>query len=157
MRSLSAPPRILLRSALLAACVGGCLSMLLLAPAFGATLSAQTSQTGAMQGRVSTPDGRPLANATVTVKQADGSYPRTTRTDDRGEFRINFITPGEYRAEVRLLGYGPHDRGAVLVRATEVTRLEVTMQPSATELAAVNVTASAVTIDKTTTEYSSSL
>src|SRR5690348_16909873 len=121
MRPASASHRNTTRRALLAACFALCATSALLSPGFGATVHAQTSQTGAMQGRVTAPDGRPLGNATVTVKQADGSYPRTTRTDERGEFRINFITPGAYRAEVRLLGYGPHDRAAVIVRATEVT------------------------------------
>ena len=120
-------------------------------------LTAQTTQTGAIQGHVSAGDGRGLNNATVTIKQSDGSYPRVVQTDDRGEFRINFITPGAYTAEVRLLGYRPHNVDSLRVRATETTLLNVTMQASTTELATVNVVASAVAIEKLTTEITSSL
>lgn len=118
---------------------------------------AQTTQTGVVQGRVSAADGRDLGNATVTLRQTDGSYPRTARTDGRGEFRIAFITPGAYTAEARLLGYQPYAIDSVRVRATETTRLDLTLQPAAVGLAAVNVTASPVTIDKLTTEFTSSL
>ncbi len=122
-----------------------------------ATVSAQTTQSGIVQGRISASDGKALPNATVSIKQADGSYPRSVLTDARGEYRFSFLTQGIYNAEIRLVGYRPHNTDSVRVRATEVTRLDVTLQLSSTNLATVNVTAAANAIDKITTEFTSSL
>ncbi|MEP6778791.1 MAG: carboxypeptidase-like regulatory domain-containing protein, partial [Gemmatimonadaceae bacterium] len=132
-------------------------SLLTALVADSANLHAQTGQTGIVQGRITAADGKPLPNATVSLKQADGSYPRSVITDARGEFRISFLTQGIYNAEVRLVGYRPQNTDSLRVRATEVARLDVTLQLSSTNLATVNVTAKANAIDKVTTEFTSSL
>ncbi len=121
------------------------------------TLHAQTTQTGVLQGRVTGADGQPLTAATITLRQADGSYPRTTRSDARGAVRLGFLTPGVYTIDVRLLGYRPFILDGVRVQATAMERLDVVLEATATGLAPVTVTASGVQIDRTTTEFTSSL
>ncbi len=135
-----------------------CLAIVLCAVAFPArALCAQTSQTGIVQGTVTLADGRELANATVSLRHADGSYPRETRTDERGAFRINFISPGTYEVTVRLLGFRPVVYRGIVIRAAEVQRIAVEMAPAPTELGAVTVVADPLIINMGTTEFTSSL
>ena len=54
-------------------------------------------------GRVAGPDGRPLAGATVSLWQADGTgayrqnrYRGTLRTAPDGSFRLGTVMPGQY-------------------------------------------------------------
>jgi hypothetical protein len=133
------------------------LALLAALAAAPATLKGQTSQTGILQGRVSLPSGRVIANATVALRQLDGSYPRGARSDQRGDFRINFITPGVYEVSVRLIGYQPVVYNDVVIRATEVTRLDIELTPSRTVLDALTVSAGATNINTSTTEFTTSL
>lgn len=119
--------------------------------------NAQTSQTGAVQLHIVTGAERPLADVTVQLQQADGSYPRAGRSDARGDIQFSFLQPGVYRVEARLIGFRPVTVSDVIVRATETSRLALTLQATPTELAAITVTASKVTINRTTTEFTSSL
>lgn len=134
------------------------IAFLLAALAMPALLAAQTAQTGSLQGRVQTAQGTPLQNATVRIKQADGSYPRIAQSNNRGEFRIPFVPPGTYLLDARLIGYRPLSVTDVVVKATETSFLSLRLETApATELAAITVTASSVTLDKTTTEFTSSV
>ncbi len=121
------------------------------------TLAAQTSQTGLLQGTVGVADGRPIANATIALQRADGSYSRETRSDQFGTFRVNFITPGAYNVTVRQIGYQPVIYEGVAIRAAEVQRLTAVLTPSRTELQAVTINADASAINTTTTEFTTSL
>ncbi|MEQ1692556.1 MAG: carboxypeptidase regulatory-like domain-containing protein, partial [Gemmatimonas sp.] len=112
---------------------------------------------GGVQARVSSSSGQPLGEVTVRLQQSDGSYPRASRSDGRGDVRFAFIQPGVYSLEARLIGYRPLTVSAVIVRATETTRLALVLEPSPTELTPVTVSASKVTINRTTTEFTSSL
>ena len=128
-----------------------------LAMSVSTTALAQTSQTGGVQARVVARDGRALPEVTVRLQQEDGSYPRSARSDSRGDIRFSFIQPGVYSLEARLIGYRPLTVSAVVVRATETTRLALTLEPAPTELTPVTVSASKVIINRTTTEFTSSL
>lgn len=120
-------------------------------------LRGQTAQTGSVTGYVLLSDGRPVANATVSVRQADGSYPRRTTTDDRGAFRLYFVPPGRYELTARLIGFRPVTLQGVAVRAAEARDVRVVVEPSRPELSALTVTSSPVAIHTGSTEFSSSL
>lgn len=120
-------------------------------------LKAQTSQTGILQGSVALANGRVIANASVSLRRADGSYPRTTRTDPTGEFRLNFITPGVYDVSVRLVGFQPASYEGIVIRAAEVQRISVVLSPAAAELPAVTVNARASSISTSNTEFTTTL
>ncbi len=118
---------------------------------------AQSGQTGILQGRATIPAGRVVANATVELRRADGSYPRTARTAPSGDYRINFITPGTYNVTVRLIGYQPVVYSGVVIGAAEVQTLDVVLTPSRTALDTLAITAGTSLINTSTTEFTSSI
>jgi hypothetical protein len=121
-------------------------------------LAAQTTQTGMLEGRVIFANGRAIANATVTARQSDGSFERTTRTDALGDFRLNFLTPGRYTVSVRQLGFADATVPDIAVRATDVQRITVTLVLAQAELAPVTVRATPPAPSKSnSTEFTRSL
>ncbi len=157
MLALPRPPLRHGRFAVVALPARALCALTLLVLSSASSLTAQTSQTGAVQARLSTRDGRALGEVTLRLQQADGSYPRAARSDARGDARFPFVQPGLYALEARLIGYRPLTISDVLVRATETTRLALTLEAAPTELSPVTVSASKVTINRTTTEFTSSL
>ncbi len=121
------------------------------------SLIAQTSQTGILQGSVALANGRVIANASVSLRRADGSYPRVTRSDQTGAFRLNFITPGFYELTVRQVGFQPVMYEGIAIRAAEVKRISVVLTPAPTELKGVTVSARASGISTSNTEFTSTL
>jgi len=120
-------------------------------------VAAQTSQTGILLGRVTLADGRVVANASISLRRADGSYPRSAKSDEYGEFRINFLTPGTYTVSARLIGYQSAMYEGIAVRASDVQRLTVVLSPATTTLESLTVRAGVATINTSSTEFTSTL
>jgi hypothetical protein len=53
--------------------------------------------TGAITGRVVNSDGEPVENAAVEVEMGPYGRGPSSRTDEKGQFRIGGLTPGRYR------------------------------------------------------------
>lgn len=108
-------------------------------------------------GRVSLADGRVVANATISLNRADGSYPRSVKSDEYGDFRVNFLAPGTYNVSARLVGYRPVTYEGLAVRASDVQRLTIVLSPTTTTLDSVTVRAGVASINTSTTEFTSTL
>jgi len=81
----------------------------------------QSSVYGAIQGKVTTPEGEPLPGVEVTIsspKLIGG--PQSVITDSDGKFRFVALPPGTYIAEAKLQGFNPQERGdlRLIVQAT---------------------------------------
>jgi hypothetical protein len=107
------------------------------------TASAQVgSTTDIVMGRVTTPEGTPLAGARVSVTSAETQITRTKVTDADGRYSILFPDGGgTYRVQVTSIGYAP--QAFNLVRQADEDRLvrDVTMGRNATVLQSVQVRA----------------
>ena len=121
------------------------------------SLVAQSSQSGTVHVRVTARDGHLLPEITIRVKQPDGSFARASTSDARGDARFAFMQPGIYTIEARGVGYRQVTVSEVVVRATETSTLSLVLEVARTELAPITVTASTVTINTTSTEFTSSL
>jgi hypothetical protein len=100
--------------------------------------AAQTS--GGLAGRIT--DARtetPLAGARVVVLNAQ----RESVSDTAGLYRIRDVRAGWHRVRVLRIGYRPVGHDSVLVRAGEVTTLDVALTPARglDTLAAIDITA----------------
>lgn len=111
-----------------------------LAFASAVPIAAQTPQTGALQGRITLANGRAVANASVTVRQADGAYPRTVRSDPSGAYRIPFLSPGRYDVQVRQVGFRDATFRGVAIGVAELVSLDITLDRARDTLPAVIIT-----------------
>jgi iron complex outermembrane receptor protein len=120
--------------------VGMTLALSICLSALALNASATTTPRSAiwtLSGRVSDPGGRPIAQAIVRLIELQ----RTATTDDSGRYALTQIPAGHYSVSIKVIGYAPQVR-RVTVGAADAT-LDVTLKPSAIELPAVQVSASA--------------
>lgn len=118
------------------------------------TVTVHARRGGAVSGRVSYADGDPAANVYITLmrRSADGRFEKFMpaasvaaltgqRADDRGQFRITGLPPGEYLVGVtELIHHGGEGAGAVdagediytAFRTMFTEHLLMTFHPSAT-------------------------
>jgi len=115
----------------------------LLAAIFSATclpavISAQTT-TGGIAGEVGGEHGN-LVGAQVTVKNPATGFTRTVITGDDGRYFITGLEIGNYDVTARRLGYTP-DVKPMKVELGQTAKLDFSLKPQASQLAAVTVTA----------------
>ena len=115
-----------------------------------ASLAAQAATTGALFGIVTDSSGAPLPGVTVTVTGANLQGSRSDVTSATGEYQIQLLPPGNYRAEFTLDGFQTVSRENVKVALDTTSKLDASMAVGAvTE--AITITASAVVVDPTQT------
>jgi hypothetical protein len=131
--------------------------LFLLLAAVLAPALAQTEVTGVIEGTVLGSEGKPVADAVVMSARADGSYPKSTVTDDQGRFRIPFLPPGTYNVTVQAEGFVNQPVAGVAVSATRVARIRVQLAQNPQLQEEVTVSAARPTIDMVTTDRGSSV
>ncbi len=132
-------------------------SVLVLTCLMAAPLSAQTDQTGVLEGTVQDAAAGAIALADVRIALEDGSYSQVTQSDASGAFRLGFLKPGAYVLRVRAIGFRPVELTNVRIRAGQVTTMAVVSDAAPVELAAIVVSAAPSLIDRTTTEFTTTL
>src|SRR5687768_8496276 len=80
-----------------------------------ATAGVANSQTttATVQGVVRDASQGILPGATVSVRNVDTGFARTTVTDDRGAYSVTFIPPGRYEIVVDLQGFRSEKREGI--------------------------------------------
>ena len=122
----------------------------------GSPLGAQTPR-GAVEGRVVTDIGEPLAAAEIILTPSEGHEVRRTETDRSGSFRIGFLADGQYVLTVRRIGYRSAEPLLVSVQGGEPVRLTVPMEPVAVAIDSLVTSAPRVSITRTDTEFGTRL
>jgi outer membrane receptor protein involved in Fe transport len=93
-----------------------------------------TAQNATLQGRVTDAGtNEPLAGATVHLDNKGG-----TTTNERGDYVMANITPGEYKVQVKFIGYGAFEQ-KVKLAAGEVLALNISLKRTSQALANVMV------------------
>ena len=87
--------------------------------------SAQT-QTGTLLGRVVDEQGAVLPGVTVTLTGRQGSL--TQITDEKGEYRFQGLTPGEYEVKTDLSGFAPRLERNLEVGLAKTLTVNITMK-----------------------------
>ncbi len=119
--------------------------------------TAQTAITGAIQGAITDPAGRPVSG--ITVRLEGGPLGRTMSevTNSEGVYRFLRLAPADdYRLTIAALGFAPLTVEAVTVASGEVTAWPVQLQ-LAQQQSTVTVEAGAGTVTADSTELGTQL
>jgi len=110
------------------------LTILSVAVGFPSALSAQ-SDLGKLQGRITDPDGHPIAQAQVLITgTAFGAV-----TDPQGFYFINNVPAGTVDARFRMIGFGPIEVQGIRIIAGQTITQDVTLAPQPVELEEITV------------------
>ena len=132
-------------------CVGRLLlrttALFLLMALTGYVARAQSeSGSAAIEGTVTAPDGRVVANAALTIRSLETGYLRSLVTSERGKYVASVLPVGSYTVEVRANGFGVVRREAVQLSVGQTERIDLTL-PLATVREEVVVTADGAVVD----------
>src|SRR3984885_9653568 len=108
-------------------CIHAALAMLC-AALLASTLHAQNSS-GSLRGIVEGASGARISSAKIVARLSGSSLQREINSEDRGEFRIDDLPPGNYRITVNATGFAATQAEIVIAVAT-VRDITVTMTPS---------------------------
>ena len=97
--------------------------------AFVATLQAQNPR-GSLRGTVQDASGARIASAKIVAQLSGSSIEREAFGEDRGEFRLDDLPPGNYRVTVSAAGFASAHADVAIAVAT-VRDVTVTMKPAA--------------------------
>jgi Carboxypeptidase regulatory-like domain len=79
-------------------------------------------------GTVTDSSGGAVANAQVTIKEANTGISRTTKTGDAGNYVFSDVPPGSYSVNVELAGFKKEVRSGVNLQVNETARIDLTLQ-----------------------------
>jgi hypothetical protein len=113
-------------------------------------LSRAQEPIGTLEGQIADPAGAMVANAEVSVQNAQTGLTRTVVSSSKGAFHFSDLPVGEYRLSVNAKGFAPYSVSSLRIDIGQVVtwpaRLEI-----ASEHTVVSVTADAVTVDTSPT------
>ena len=119
-----------------------------------ANLHAQNSR-GSLRGTVQDATGARVSTARIVAQLSGSSVQREASSEDRGEFRLDDLLPGNYRVTITAAGFAPAQADVWIAVAT-VRDIAVTMKPAATS-ATVNVQGNSSSITTETIDISSAV
>jgi len=116
----------------------------MLAIPLAATLHAQNPR-GSLRGTVQDVTGARISSAKILAQLSGSSVQREATSEDRGEFRLDDLSAGNYRITVNAAGFAPA-QADVVVAVSTVRDITVTLKPSAApETVQVRAEASSIT------------
>lgn len=126
--------------------------VLVLCAVIGLVASPAFAQTAELRGVVADDSGAVLPGVTVVIRNEATGVERVLVTDSQGSFRAPALQPGTYVVKSELAGFRP-DARRVTVTVGEVAELRISLAVGGL-VEAVQVTASAVTIETTKSDLS---
>jgi hypothetical protein len=119
-----------------------------------ANLHAQNSR-GSLRGTVQDATGARISSAKIVAQLSGSSIQREAASEDRGEFRLDDLQPGNYHITISAKGFAPA-QAEVSVSVANVRDISVTMKPAATAQT-INVQGSSSSITTEVTDTSSAV
>jgi hypothetical protein len=93
---------------------------------------------GTLEGTVLDGQGKPLADASVTIQTSDGLHPHATRTDASGHFQFARWMTGQYDLRAYSNGMFSEWDKRILIRANKTTKVTLRLQKSSDEKVVVS-------------------
>ena len=104
-----------------------CLAIVL-ALTWSAVVNAQITSEGSIRGVIRDAQGAVLPGATITATSPTVAAPRATVSDQRGDYRLVDLPPGEYVLVAELSGFSKVSRSGVIIRAGLNLSIDFTLQ-----------------------------
>ena len=93
--------------------------------------AARAAELGAIVGRLTTPAGAPVANATVTAVRSDGGAIRATLSGSDGVYSFGDLTPGAWTVSAQVEGLPSVSTPSLVVVTGKATRSDLVMNVAA--------------------------
>ena len=104
--------------------------------------------TGSILGVALDAQGLVVSNARVTARNTETGLARPAQTNDRGEYRIDFLPPGSYEISVENAGFRTFRQTGIVLQVGQLARVDARLEVGETT-AAVTVNAAAVAVNTT--------
>ena len=114
------------------------------------TVFAQEAR-GTIQGRVVDTSGFAVPGASVEVLNTATGVVSSTTSNEQGSYRVPFLIPGPYRVTVSLQGFSTFVNDGIELHVADVLAVDATLKVG-NIAESVTVTATAVTVDRSTAE-----
>lgn len=79
-------------------------------------------------GRVTDPQGALIANATVSVTSDDTNVTQLTRTNNQGNWQVQFLLPGKYHFSVASQGFKTETRSGLTLQAADNKQFDLHLE-----------------------------
>lgn len=89
---------------------------------------AQTANQGTLVGTVRDPNGQALPSVAVTVTNISTGVSRAVTSDANGNYRLDFLQPGNYRIQAELSGFRKMEIPQVTINVNQIHRADVRME-----------------------------
>jgi hypothetical protein len=122
------------------------LSLLFTAP--GHLLAQAQATTGVIRGIVTDSAGRPIDNATVSLRHLGTNAERVLTTNASGVFVATLLRVGVYDMKARALGFKETQRDSVAVRLGETVETNFALEPQVVQLQELTVAAPEPPVDR---------
>lgn len=120
------------------------------------SVSAQSTVTGAINGRVTDPQGAVVANAVITVTNIGTNQTVTATATGNGDYRVVNLQPGRYRVETTVSGFAKGTVDNVIVEVGQSTQVNISLLVEGAT-AEVEVTAEAPVVNTSDSASSSNI
>jgi hypothetical protein len=97
--------------------------------------------TGQLSGTVVDAQGGRVPNAAVKVTNRDTAFEREVMTDENGNFAVQLLPPGKYRAEISAQGFKTAVAEEVNVNVAQTATVDITLEAATVQGGTVTVTA----------------
>ncbi len=97
---------------------------------FTIPLHAQTA-TGSVSGTIEEPSGSVIANAAVTITNAETNESRSVSTNDHGYYSLPLLPPASYRLSVQAQGFGGYIQPNIRLNVGDALTINATLKVGA--------------------------
>src|SRR3954449_4147122 len=94
------------------------------------TLHAQDLDDVTISGKITDPNGLPIAGATVTATSVDTGAERTLVTNEEGKYTFVKLKPGVYRVRAVGNGFGVQETGSLTTISAQNVQLDFKLTPA---------------------------
>jgi outer membrane receptor protein involved in Fe transport len=88
---------------------------------------------GKITGAVQDGSGGVMPGVAILIRNLATNVTREAVTNERGQYEVTSLAPGQYQIEAELPGFKRHSRGPITIQVNQETRVDVTLELGALE------------------------